>query len=291
MKSIQLKNNSKEYKNFFSEIAESNTAIISWQVGEDQSRTIRTCQISSFEIENNFFESVFIDKKNDLFNLGTIYFYIESKNTIFKAELVSVNDEKQKSTLPTELKKLNEDESKSLLNEMKNFVKGYGHANILTETTRVSGAETEKNNANNHMRYNSNNSTDHISTKWRMTSMSKHDSELFETELSFVALDEEDKLYADQRAAPRARPPKNKMINIQHPTIEDKSIFYSLFDLSQGGLGFIVLSADEFQVDQKLNVLGFDDKQFDSPMVIVVRAIRDVDESGALFKVGCAFQG
>ena len=119
--------------------------------------------------------------------------------------------------------------------------------------------------------------------------MSKKDSELFEQELSFVTLDEEDKLFADQRAAPRARPPKDKMVCIQ---FGDKSVgeMYSLFDLSQGGLGFITENPERFEVDQTLNILGFDNNGFETPMVVVVRAIRETDSTGSQFKVGCAFQ-
>ena len=72
----------------------------------------------------------------------------------------------------------------------------------------------------------------------------------------------------------------------------DKSFgeMFSLFDLSQGGLGFITTDKDKFEINQKLNVLGFDNQSFETPMVVVVKAVRDTDDSGLIFKVGCAFQ-
>lgn len=291
MKSILLEENLKEFQDFFESIIEAATNIISWQLRDDQSRVIFMSQFLSTDFQKKTFQGKMSDEGEKDLSSGTVYYYVETMHTIFKCEVIEIQEHSFVSKLPLELKALNKKESSSLLDEMKHFVKGHGLGNIVDETTSVRGEGRANQNQATHMRYNSPNTTDHISTKWRISSMSKRDSELFETELSFVSLDEEDELYADQRSAPRARPPKDKKINIEMPGKTDQRNLYPLFDLSQGGLGFIITDKSEFKVDQKLNVLGFDDKEFDTPMVVVIKAIRDVDKEGHQFKVGCAFQG
>ena len=128
-----------------------------------------------------------------------------------------------------------------------------------------------------------------VDDPWSMDTMSSHDSDLFEQELSFISLDEEDKLYADKRAAPRAKPPEGKMVTIQSQIPGKKAGVYTLHDLSQGGMGFIIYDKNEYEREEIINILGFDDKSFEQPMVVQIKAIREADELGVQFKVGCAF--
>lgn len=294
MKTISLENHLDDYKVLFNDLVDSSDSLIVWQIQEGK-RVIKAAKIHSLDLESFIFVANILEGQGPNFNSDEVYFYSKSQNIIFKASLENVIDTAQFYQLPKEIKIINEAETPAWMNEinlsdLSVFVKGYGFANIPQETTRVRGEGRANINQATHMRGNTVNGTEHISTKWRLNSMSEHDSELFETELSFVSLDEEDRLYADQRSAPRARPPKNKMICVQ---LGERTIgeMFSLFDLSQGGLGFITSEKNKFEVGQNLNILGFDDKSFEAPMVVVVKAIRDTDDSGLVFKVGCAFQG
>jgi hypothetical protein len=167
-------------------------------------------------------------------------------------------------------------------------VAGSGLANSHSKDLRLDGPGAEKDLAGKQLKY-LGSSTDKIETKWRMSSMSNHDSKLFEEELSFVTLDDEDKIFADKRAAPRARPPEEKVVTVQDIENLKPTETYPLHDLSQDGLGFIVLDPDIFTKVSELLVIGFDSSQFETPMVVKIMAIREADEFGVRLKVGCAF--
>lgn len=293
MRTICFSDNPNDYEILFQELINTRDTVISWQLQEGE-RLIKKSKVSSVDLDSNVFATKIIGSENGDFKKDTVYFFIKNKNIIFKSSLLHTNDFLS-FRLPQELKVLDDKETSEWIKnidmeDLNVFVKGHGFANIPLETTRVRGEGRANINTSKSSHYSGANTTDHISTKWRITSMSKHDSEMFETELSFVSLDEEDLKYADQRSAPRARPPSDKMVCVQRDG-QAMGEMFNLFDLSQGGLGFLTTEKDHFEVGQTLNILGFDDKNFEAPMVVVVRAIRETDESATMFKIGCSFQG
>jgi hypothetical protein len=96
-------------------------------------------------------------------------------------------------------------------------------------------------------------------------------------------------MYAEQREAPRSRPPEGKMMTLCKQNNPDSPGSYNLFDLSRGGFSFLVFSQSDYEKDDIIDVLGFDAQKFDSPMKAKVMSVREADEMGIQFKVGCKF--
>lgn len=139
------------------------------------------------------------------------------------------------------------------------------------------------------MRTTSKASNEKLTTAWHVNIMSKSDAALFEQELSFVTLDEEDKIFEGKRTTPRAKPPEGKMVTVQVGDGSRAQSTHPLYDLSQGGFAFLVFSLDEFNKDETVLIKAFDTKKFDEPMAAKIMAIREADEMGIQYKVGCQF--
>ena len=79
------------------------------------------------------------------------------------------------------------------------------------------------------------------------------------------------------------------MVSIQYQVHGKKLGVYTLHDLSQCGMGFIIYDKDEYELEEIVHIVGFDENNFEAPMVVQVKAIREADELGVKYKVGCAF--
>lgn len=156
-------------------------------------------------------------------------------------------------------------------------------------TSMVGKGKTEHQNT----RVDAKGKTEHTSTKEYTKSLkdeqSAHDKKIFEDELSFISLDDEDKKFADKRDAPRARPQKGKMVfmRVKGESSTDES--FELFDLSRGGLGVICFEETRFSKEDTIEILAFDKNKLDSPMLAIVRSVRPADETETSFKIGMQF--
>ena len=143
--------------------------------------------------------------------------------------------------------------------------------------------------------------TDKVETKERVksievvpeikdTGQSERDRAIFEEELSFVSLDEEDQFYADKRDAPRAKPKEGKTVLIRKETddADHEGNRHPLFDLSRGGLGALSDTEGLYDKGDIILVMGFDDNILDEPMRAIVRSVREADIPGS-FKIGMQF--
>ncbi len=284
MRTYNLEADIDKFQELFDQLKSAHTSLITWRVRDDGTKDILTSEVVDFDISQ---AKLVLDfgKENEGFSNDMIFYFIKSELVIFKAPA---------GELPKEFKKLDEEEALDFsrryqLDQEEFFVKGHGFANKINDHQLVKGRGAANIHEKGYLKFESQSMTDHIDNKWRMSSMSEHDSALFETELSFVELDAEDEKYASKRAAPRARPSKGKMVKVAQVDNNSGFDFYSLFDLSRGGLSFLCLTESEFQINTQINILGFDTNQFESPMVVEVKAIRETDESRSLFKVGCSF--
>lgn len=98
---------------------------------------------------------------------------------------------------------------------------------------------------------------------------------------------DEDEYFAAVREAPRTKAAGNKSVTL---TIDgkDEERTHPLFDLSQGGMGFIIDDKDEYERGQFLNVRLVDGKPAPFKMYGEIMAIRELEgEEG--FKVGVQF--
>lgn len=67
---------------------------------------------------------------------------------------------------------------------------------------------------------------------------------------------------------------------------------YQLIDLSQGGISFIILDAEEFKRGDRLIIIEFKDKKLSAPLIGVVRYVKvnvEIEDKYADYKVGVEF--
>lgn len=276
--------------------------VVCWQVNASSKRTIYPMKINN--VNNDDETLTFLCSKEDEINFDqeVIFFYSEEQKSIFKSQFISKTGPQLIVKIPEEIKKLEEVEEEEFSGMLNSFSSdsSFTGADALgafsldddeDETTKGEVDESPFSRGTEHIETHQSfsSSTEKIDTMWITKSMSDHDANLFETELSYVALEEEDKIFEGVRSTPRAKPPEGKMITVQ---LEDESLpqsTHTLYDLSQGGLSFLVFSKGEFSEGQKLLIKAFDTKKFEEPMLTEVKAIREADDMGIQYKVGCQF--
>lgn len=114
------------------------------------------------------------------------------------------------------------------------------------------------------------------------------DHVLLTQEVGDLTIDEEEKKFLGQRGTPRARPKKGKMVTVKKKLGADNHT-YPLYDLSMGGLAFLCPEESLFEVDSELEILSFDKKNFEDPMIAIIRVIKELTELQGQFKVGVQF--
>lgn len=301
MKTINITDDILEFHKFFGDIESKNESILVWQVNPSTyKRVIFYSHLSSFEVEDNTLSFSTISDEAYVFDSEEIYFYIENFKLIFKAEQISIQNNFLTVHYPDELKMLDKNEDNNLKKVFMGinpaFIQNPPKAEGVTletdqgsENELVKGAGRANTMSSDFERVNGTNEI--IDTVWKGSTggQSDHDKEFFEKELSYVTLDEEDKKYEGQRDAPRAKPPEGKFIIVQTKDLSRPQETLPLYDLSRGGMGFMVFSSEAYSQGETLNVYGFDSKKFDNPMLAIVRSVREADEKGIQFKVGCEF--
>lgn len=305
MKTLSITSDLDEINKIFANVQSSVEVVVAWQVDPlTQTRNIFHSTLSKIINQDNSLLFTTINDAAYDFNSEPVYFYVENKMFIFKSEQISIQNNLLSVNFPDELKLLDEAEDDKLKAVFSSINPDYekvapSYVEALEPPQKgyefVSGSGPDANVAPDWQRAEGGGRTERIETMWKgaisqHNNQSDRDKNLFEQELSFVTLDEEDKKYADQRIAPRAKPPEGKMVIIQSKTHSFKQEeVCPLYDLSRGGLGFMVFSESAYEKGEVVNVLGFDESKFDQPMFVIVRSIREADELGIQFKVGCQF--
>lgn len=122
-----------------------------------------------------------------------------------------------------------------------------------------------------------------------MAQRSSRDQDLLNSEFAGVSLDEEDRLFADKRESPRARPKLDKRVKIKRK--EGDEVFnFKLFDLSRGGLGFVTEVETLFPKGENIYITGFDNFDLDDPIVGKVMSIRSIEDGKNGWKIGVKFE-
>jgi len=282
--------NEKEYFEFFSKIndGDADLDIVVWQLHtESNERKYYKATLETFEVRSE--EMVYCSDKDESFSFlpEDIYFYIENLRCIFKAEQVSIQNNMLTVKFPDDLQMLDDYDN----SRIKTAFVGIDFAlkvkeDIGEEPVLVTGEPEEL--ALETKTFNV--GTDTIETKWfGQSSTSDKDRSIFEQELSFITLDEEDERYEDSRETPRARPPEGKLATIQVADGSRSQMSFPLHDLSQGGLSFLVFAKEDFIINENVYVKAFDTKTFDNPIFGIVRSIKEADEMGIQYKVGVQF--
>ena len=249
---------------------------IAWQINEGNSRIIHEVKLT--EIKNDE-ESLIFSGVNMAFNDREIFFYSKEQKVIFKTQITVKEDNRITVKIPEVMKALDEsDQSK-----MEGMLAAFSHASKDQEESEPS--IDDRGNINDSFGF----GEKHDGHQWLTDSMSEHDAKILSEELSYITLEEEDQMFEGMRATPRAKPPEGKMITVQVEKDARPQASYMLYDLSQGGLSFLVFTKDEFSVGEKVFIKAFDTKKFETPIISEVKAIRDADQLGVQFKVGCEF--
>jgi hypothetical protein len=121
-----------------------------------------------------------------------------------------------------------------------------------------------------------------------MSQRSVRDRDFLNSEFSTMTLDEEDILFKDKRGTPRARPKSEKWVKVMTPDEKD-TLFLKLYDLSQGGMGFIAVASQVFSKGDVIKIIGFEQFDLDDPLLAMVMSQRPVDQFQIEFKIGCKF--
>lgn len=131
-------------------------------------------------------------------------------------------------------------------------------------------------------------SPDYMKVK-SMSERSSRDQDFLKNEFTEeLSLEEEEKMFADKREAPRARPKEAKWVKVVGS--ESNEVFLlRLFDLSQGGISFVTLEPHHFPKGTIVKVVGFSEFDLDDPLVGEVLSHRTVDDLGIEFKIGVKF--
>lgn len=261
------------FKYFQSLIADQRPARI-WQLDENShKRSLYRVTLLSCRREENVLKAESLEKFRE-FALPEkdVYFYVESFQLLFKAPKLQVDGLVLTGELPEVLKILDEKEHEQIVSAFKK----------MEPIAQEESLDYSLGNGKKKKGYS-------FEAQAGEQERSERDKAIFENELSFVTLDEEDRLYADKRDAPRARPPEGKMVTMQLADGSKPAGAYSLFDLSRGGLAILTFSDEDFNPGDIVHIQAFDQEVLDSPMVAEIKSVRSADDQGVQYKVGMMF--
>ena len=251
--------------------------MVAWEISSD-GRIIHDVKLGEIrnDTEEFDFKGSALTFKSDL-----IFFYSREQKFIFKTSLIKNDGKLLTVKIPDTIKVL-EDEEKVKMEKMLEMFNMDSGAERLEEVAASVGEDGQIVDsfgfANNHPE-----------SDWLTKFMSENDAALLNTELSYISLDEEDEMFQGVRQTPRAKPPEGKMVTVQVENDARPQSTYTLYDLSRGGMSFLVFTQDEFTVGEKVYLKAFDTNKFEAPILTKVKAIREADALGIQFKVGCEF--
>jgi hypothetical protein len=254
------------FQKLFKSMQVNNSPVTIWQVTETGERKISISRLNSFHLESALIHFE-LPEDNKILKELPLYVYSEDTQIIFKSDVSDVKNNVFSLLFPSEIKLLEEPDV--------TVVKGRTGVDIsgVWKTKRVQIEEERK--------------PDYMVVK-SMRDRTSRDQEFLNNEFN-PTLDEEDKLFADKRETPRARPKIDKMVKIKTLASDEVQMF-KLFDLSQGGMSFITMYPDVFPKSDLIQIMGFEEFNLDDPLIARVMSHRAVDDTQIEFKIGCKFE-
>lgn len=256
------------YQKIFKRIHSDNSVIVLWQLlPETNQRNVFESNLISFHPESGL---LYFNRSSDAQinqNLS-VFCYSEDGQFIFKSTLHEVRSQALVLRYPVEMRLLEEPD--------------------LTIIESNSGVNISTIWKSKKFSYQDISGPDFMVVK-SMAQRSARDQEFLASELgNGVTLDEEDKIYAEKRESPRARPKLEKFVKIKSPATEEVHVL-RLFDLSQGGIGFLTMEPLLFPKESEIRVVGFKEFDLDDPLIAKVMSQRAVDDTQIDYKIGCKF--
>lgn len=254
MKILDVQNDFNKLSEYFDKLDQNQYSVVLWQFDPSQNcRVFYRTNLDQLEKED---KKLLLRDQTDRefdFKENEVFGYIEAFQSIFKTSILDQSSDKILIAFPEKLHFLEAKQRETIQNVFSEI-----------DSALVDGS---------------------------VEPLYQSDEDIFQSELDqFLSPDEEDKLFADKRIAPRARPKKTKMVTISRIQ-DDKMKIYELYDLSQGGMAFLSLEENYFQVSDEIHVHAFDQKSFEVPMIAQVMSTRPADELGVQFKIGLKFIG
>lgn len=97
---------------------------------------------------------------------------------------------------------------------------------------------------------------------------------------------EEEQAYSSLREAPRARPQGEKKVSLYKTGESDSRAVFPMFDISRGGLSFLVTQEDQFQKGDYIEVVALEEDELDT---ILIGEVMNIRTQGETWKVGVKF--
>lgn len=253
------------YEKIFKQLMANQCDVVVWQVSpENGERQISHTRINAFHMESKriYFEA---GTEENVSTSLPLYCYAEDGPLIFKATIHEVSSGVCIG-LPDEIKLLEEPDVVVVRGSKGSQISDVWRTKRLDTSPVHSGPDIMKVKS--------------------MSERSTRDQDLLNNEFG-LSVDEEDKLFADKRESPRARPKDDKWVKVAKFQGDGPQVF-KLFDLSRGGMGFVTFDEHEFPKGSTIHVVGFNDFDLDDPLVGKVMSIRPIDGE-VEFKVGVKF--
>jgi hypothetical protein len=255
------------YQKIFKHVQAHHSVMVVWQcVPETGERKVSETRLNSIQLDSGVLHFD-LPQDNPLVSQLVVYCYCEEEQFIFKTDIQNIKSNVLSIILPKEIQMLEEEDITIIRSSCGVNLSSFWKSKRLS----VDGQQ----------------STDSIQIK-SMNERTTRDQEFLNNEFDSLSLDEEDKLFADKRESPRARPKIDKWIKIKSDSLED-SIFFKLFDLSRGGLSFITVDSHLFPKGSKIHVMGFEEFDLDDPLIGQVMSQRPIDDTKVEFKIGIKF--
>ncbi len=267
MKVIKSDNGFLAFQKLFKQVQINNFPIVVWQfVSETGERHISESRLNSFHLDSGLLHFE-VPQDSRIIPQLPVFCYSEDGQFIFKTEIQIMKSNVFSLYVPSEIKFLEEDDVTVI------------HGRIGVDISTV--WRTKRLNLDLEPQ-------DDVMRVKSMSERSARDQEFLNNEFESVSLDEEEKLFADKRESPRARPKIDKWVKVQvQDSSETKMV--RLFDLSRGGIGFITLEIDLFPKGHEIKVVGFEEFDLDDPIIGKIMSHRAIDDSQFEFKVGVKF--
>lgn len=102
---------------------------------------------------------------------------------------------------------------------------------------------------------------------------------------------EDEKKFMIQRAEKRSVSEGNNFTQFKKAGLyQKKSKKFRLYDLSPGGMSFLIQNPEGFEAEESIEILTINQKEFEPPLIGEIRSIRQMDDGqykvGILFKSG-----
>ena len=254
MKNVSAEDGFLVYQKFFTDLLKQEAEVVVWQVSTvDGKRKIHRSVLTSFKYEQGRLHFQDKEGKNFDFADDVLFCWAEKDGVIFKSKPMPAEGGGLSLELPAELR----------------FLEG-------PELNVIKGATVLKTNIE----------------AWHVKRLpgqrSGHDQEILQQGLDAMSMAEEDKLFADKREAPRVRAKGNKKLMVCLADRPETALEHILFDLSRGGLAFVVEEEKLFHKGDTVHVLEIEKSRLDSPLVGEVMSVRKLDDEDG-YKVGVKF--